>query len=226
MGRPSIGPQSAPLTTSSSIHQYFLRSTSGTGREARDARNTNVSNSPCSNASESPPPERRLKKKSSIWSMFTRGSRKPSAASVNSVSDCQGNGSNAPESMSNISMSSVNMPIASLNQSTIQVDKLSPSLHELMHIDTKMTGIIHSTHGDLNLRSQRSFRTFRSDGSFPIFRNAKSQYLPRRPHAFDCDSIFSDDSEGDVSVSWVTSTGLRKVGMDDDEDDEIMDVHH
>lgn len=174
---------------SSNIHNYFLRSASSTVVvPSQYAASSEASGSPRSDRSaESPDAHRTIKKKPSIWNIFSRTSKKKESG------DVQAGGM----SISNVSSMSVNVPVPRVHQIPVQ---------------------------SRSLRSQQSMHTLRSQTSIPTLRSARSQYALRRPsgmQVFEDESMFSDESEGEVSVSWVTSTGLRRAGLDDD-DDETM----
>lgn len=228
MGRPASGTRSASSASNSGLHQYFLRSTTTSVGSplSEDPHAAEVARcSQGSAASEG----RALRKKTSIWSMFSRGGRKVSEPVISApITSDSGGGMYTQSSMP----LTINVP--SPTQTTISArDRASPSprLNNVMSLGAMLTAGAEESAATWSppsrlpsLRAQRSMQTLRSQCSTPTLRSAKSQFGLRQPSKrwLDTDSILSDDSD-EVSVSWVTSTGLRKVGLDL-EDETMLDL--
>lgn len=110
------------------------------------------------------------------------------------------------------------------NESAVNVNMTTYRQHPFLAHGNPRTGAGTMMDGtQRTLRTQQSMHTLRSQTSTPTLRSARSQYaLRRRPSGmqiYDNDSIFSDESEGEsVSVSWITSTGLKRAGVDEDDE--------
>lgn len=223
------------MSSSSTMHSHFLRSSSAAAMTAATVQLptmsecSSMSSSPQSDRSDTEHNGRTSKKKHSIWHMFSRGSRK-CANTVDKGSE------GPPMSLSNLSTLNLDIPWSSRCQgggggSVHAIPLPSPSALSSASVDlTSPLGADNLTTnitGGRPLRSQMSLHTLRSPQSPSRLRAVKSHYALRLPGGvphFDTDSIFSDDSEGEVSVSWITSKGLRKVGLDMDEDERAMDL--
>lgn len=235
--RPALGSRSVS-SSSSGLHHYFLRSTtsgsSDAGAGGQWSSESSVQSSPSSvdgrlrAASPTLPGRTLKKKKSSIWSMFSRGSRKASAPSVLQQDNQQqehGLRQDLGMTLSNMSNMSIDIPAAGSSSSSTASLQCPPRLSSRLPSGECSGG---GGYGGTSLRSQRSMNTIGSTSTVATartLRSAKSHFTLRLPAGvahFDTDSIFSDDSEG--GVSWITSTGRRKVGLDFEDDDDMMDL--
>lgn len=196
------------MTANHNLSRHYLRSVSSSTTNSPEVCVTgsdNVSNSPGSDRSlDSPKNGRALKKKGSIWNIFSR--RKTSTVEENTKDTLDVH-------LSPISNKSVANTL-SFEDSFLPLSARSSS-------SQRACGPFYSN--TRTLRSQQSLHTLRSQASTPTLRSARSQYALRRPSGMqylDNDSMFSDDSDTEMVVSWVTSTGLRRAGLSDD--DEVM----
>lgn len=241
MGRPAAGVRSASSSSTSSsassaasnsrLHQYFLRSTT-TSAGSPLSGDLHASRAEQDQQQTCAAPEgRTLRKKASIWSMFSRGGRKTNEPSISAPIM-----SEAGASMFSQKSVPLTIDVPSPTQVTITAnDRASPSprFNNVMSLGAMLAAGTEESMGATSppnrlpsLRAQRSMQTLRSQCSTPTLRSAKSQFGLRQPSKrwLDTDSILSDDSD-EVSVSWITSTGLRRAGLDL-EDETMHELGH